>query len=183
MAIVYQHTRKDTGEIFYIGIGVTSTRVDSTKNRSNHWHNIVENIGYDGLITHEDITWEEACVIEKYLIAFYGRRDLGLGSLINLTDGGDGISGYRHTEESKIRIRSYSGDKSWNYGRVLTEEHINKIVATRKARGTKGHKPSEDHKRRISVAQKRKSECSNCGLIGNSRAMKRWHFDNCRKAA
>jgi hypothetical protein len=32
-------------------------------------------------------------MIEKYYIRKYGRRDLGTGCLVNLTDGGEGVSG------------------------------------------------------------------------------------------
>lgn len=42
-----------------------------------------------------------AIEMEMLLIALIGREDLGLGSLFNLTDGGDGMSGYRRTEEQK----------------------------------------------------------------------------------
>jgi uncharacterized protein involved in tellurium resistance len=32
--------------------------------------------------------WEEACKKETFFISYYGRKDLGLGSLVNMTDGG-----------------------------------------------------------------------------------------------
>ena len=43
----------------------------------------------------------ESLVAEKMLIGLYGRRDTGAGTLINRTDGGEGISGYRHTQAYK----------------------------------------------------------------------------------
>ena len=47
----------------------------------------------------EGITEEHAFRVEKALIAFFGREDLGTGLLVNLTDGGDGTSGYRPSAE------------------------------------------------------------------------------------
>lgn len=36
---------------------------------------------------------QDAHNAEKELISYYGRRDLGLGPLLNLTDGGEGVCG------------------------------------------------------------------------------------------
>jgi hypothetical protein len=95
MAIVYIHRRKDIQDpflnVFYVGIGNKKTRSKSLEGRTNHWFNIVNKHGYTIEITHEDVCWEEACAIEKYLISFYGRKDLKTGKLVNLTDGGDGL--------------------------------------------------------------------------------------------
>jgi len=44
---------------------------------------------------NEDI----AFYLERWFIARIGREDLGKGPLLNLTDGGEGISGYVYTEE------------------------------------------------------------------------------------
>lgn len=90
MAIVYTHTRLDNGDVFYVGIGKDESRAKDARNRNRHWKHIVKNCDYTIDITHKDIILEEACAIEKYLIAFYGRRDLGTGTLVNLTDGGEG---------------------------------------------------------------------------------------------
>jgi hypothetical protein len=90
MAIVYQHRRVDTKEVFYIGIGKSIKRAYDKTGRSLYWNKYTAKYEYEIEITHEDIIWEEACSIEKYLISFYGRKDLRLGALINQTDGGEG---------------------------------------------------------------------------------------------
>jgi hypothetical protein len=106
MAIVYQHRRKDTNEIFYIGIGNSKKRAYSKHRRGKFWKDYTSKHDYFVEITHSDIIREEACSIEKYLIAFWGRRDLGLGPLVNETDGGEGTSGrkYKHKESTKKKI-------------------------------------------------------------------------------
>jgi hypothetical protein len=88
MAIVYEHVRNDTNEVFYVGIGENNKRAYSKYNRNPYWHNIVNKHGYTINIIHTDISWKYACEIEKELIAKYGRKNLGLGNLVNCTDGG-----------------------------------------------------------------------------------------------
>lgn len=105
MYCVYNHKRLDTGKVFYVGIG-DSSRPYSKINRNQYWHNIVNKCGYEVEVTHKDLYWPEACGIERYLIAFYGRKDLGEGDLVNLTDGGEGAVGLIHNEESRSKMSS-----------------------------------------------------------------------------
>lgn len=117
MAIVYQHRRKDSNEIFYIGIGKTIKRAYSKYGRNPYWHHIVDKLNYIVEITHKDVIWEEACSIEKYLISFYGRKDLNLGGLINMTDGGEGCNGYITSFNTKNKLSKLNlGHKNpmWN---------------------------------------------------------------------
>ena len=90
MAVVYKHTRMDNGLPFYIGIGKTIARAKSKKNRNKYWHNIVNKCGYNIEILHTNVSWEQSCELEKQYIKQYGRSDLGLGPLVNMTDGGEG---------------------------------------------------------------------------------------------
>jgi hypothetical protein len=132
MAIVYQHRRNDTNEVFYVGIGRTEKRAYAT-NRTKFWKNIVKKAGYQVEITHRDIIWEEACSIEKYLIAFYGRRDLGQGTLVNLTDGGEGIPGFRQYPEiiKRISLKNSRTIIQYNKKGDFIKEWISAIEAKR----------------------------------------------------
>ena len=106
MAIVYRHKRNDTNDTFYIGIGKTDKRSYSHRNRNKYWYNIVNKVGYTIEIVKTDISWDDACDIENLLIMSYGRKDLGLGLLVNMTDGGDGFIGGRHSEEFKEKMKT-----------------------------------------------------------------------------
>ena len=55
-----------------VGIGTTIKRAHTKKSRNDHWHNIVNKVGYDVEIIYEDISWEEACEKEIELIKKYG---------------------------------------------------------------------------------------------------------------
>ena len=46
-----------------------------------------------------------ALALEVALIKMFGRSDTGQGTLINYTDGGEGVSGYRHTPDCIRLIR------------------------------------------------------------------------------
>jgi hypothetical protein len=52
-------------------------------------------------VIHTGLSQEDACDIEKDLIELIGRRNLGLGTLVNLTDGGEGAVGMVWTDEMR----------------------------------------------------------------------------------
>ena len=108
MAYVYRHIRLDTNQPFYIGIGSdvsgNYTRAHY-KDRSNFWKNIVQKTKYRIEIMLDELTWDAACLKECELIKLYGRSDLNEGTLVNLTNGGDGTFGYKHTNETKNKLR------------------------------------------------------------------------------
>lgn len=163
MAIVYNHIRLDNNEIFYVGIGTDIKRAYIKHNRSNLWNKIIKKYGYYVKITHKDIIWEEACAIEKYLISFYGRLNLGLGNLCNLTDGGDGILGLKKSDETKkIHRLQALGNKNM-LGKKHSIETIEKIRIKNKGkirseecrtkmRNFIKNKVSDETKKKISLA-------------------------------
>ena len=57
------------------------------------------------LFLKKNLTEEEAFRHEIYMIAVLGRKDLGTGILRNLTDGGEGTSGWRATPEFREKRR------------------------------------------------------------------------------
>lgn len=126
---VYRHITKDTHETFYIGIGKEDRPYKKYKsNRTKYWHNIVNKHDYIIEVLLEDLLWQEACDIEKELIKWFGRRDLGTGTLVNMTNGGDGVYGIKFSEETLNKIRTL------RVGSKLSPEHINSLIKSNTGR-------------------------------------------------
>jgi hypothetical protein len=89
---VYLHRKKTTGEVFYVGKG-RGNRAWSVHGRNTVWKNVVKKHDYVVEIVMGDLQEWYAFELEKDLIALHGRRDEGRGTLVNLTDGGEGPSG------------------------------------------------------------------------------------------
>lgn len=134
---VYCHIRPDTNKIFYIGKG-QNKRAWKTYGRNRHWKNVVNKSG--GFITKlliENITEPSAFVFEKIFIRLIGRENL-----CNLTDGGEGPSGWKATEEYCLKM---SLDRT---GKKLSDGHRSKI-----SQGRKGMKFSKTHRFNISKSK------------------------------
>lgn len=161
---VYLHRKQTTGEIFYVGKG-KDDRAYKLIGRNRWWKNIVKKHGYTVEFVCKGIPEEQAVLEEKRLIAEYGRLDLGTGCLCNLTDGGEGSSGARVSEESRRkRSASLKGKNRWarseatkqklrkaNLGKKLSEETRRKI-----SEAHMGKKFSEETLRKRSIARKGK---------------------------
>lgn len=153
MAIIYRHL-KPCGEVFYIGIGKTEKRAESKNNRNNHWTNIINKYGYEIQILKRDLSWEEACELEILLIAHYGRYDLGLGTLVNLTDGGEGIVGWIASDETRARMsESKKGKHPPNFGKKASD-----ITRKRQSISATGRLKSEESKEKNRIASANVSE-------------------------
>jgi hypothetical protein len=191
MAIVYSHIRLDTNEVFYIGIGKTEKRAYWKYRYNAHWNNIVNKTGYSVEILFRDLSWEDACIKERELISFYGRGDIGNGSLCNHTDGGDGV--INMSEESRHKISESKIGKK----RLLSDDAKERIrlahVGKHPHRTHKKHKKHKKHgpmseEAKLNMAKSKigrkciikKIECPHCGLIGGKAAMHRWHFEKCK---
>lgn len=124
-------------EPFYIGFG-KNNRIDVhvyeskiTKHKSFKHNKILKILknGEDPIRykLYENITEYSAKRLERYLIKLIGRRDLNEGTLVNLTDGGDGSVNYIPSEESINKIietigESRRGELNANYGKKWSDE-------------------------------------------------------------
>lgn len=129
---VYLHVRLDNGQPFYIGKG-RKKRLTASKGRSEQWQEIANKYGFDSIILEDNLKQLEAYNLERYWVNRIGRKDLCKGTLVNLTNGGNGgnedISeitrkklsnkGKRPMKEEQKRILS---DKIKEYWKNITEE-------------------------------------------------------------
>lgn len=124
MAYVYSYTRLDKNEVFYIGIGSDNRykRAKNISSRTEWFKKIINKCEYKLNILYDNLTWEEACQKEIELISFYGRKKTGKGSLINLTDGGEGRLGSQNKVTPIFQI-DLKGNiiKEWINVKVICE--------------------------------------------------------------
>jgi group I intron endonuclease len=111
------------------------------------------------LILKNNLTEEESFKHEVYMIAMFGRKDLGTGILHNRTNGGEGASGWVPSEEwrTKQSQKTFSEEtrkkiSDANKGKTkppLSEESKRKISDTQT-----GKTHSEETKRKMSEIKK-----------------------------
>lgn len=156
--VLYFH-KKPNNEIFYVGIG-NKNRPYVKTGRSAWWHNIVNKYGYIIEVIAENLSQEEAIKLEQQYISRFGRLDLGLGLLINLTDGGCGI--YNPNQEIRNKIGSaHKGMKhSSDSIEKIRKSHIGKIKTLEHRKNLSislfGKQKSEAAKINMSLAKKGK---------------------------
>lgn len=147
---VYVHSRLVTGEPFYVGKG-SGTRSHDNVRRNSFWKRIVDKDGGRHLnYIAKNINEELAFLIEEEMIDKYRKLKV---LLANFTDGGEGMSGYRFTEDQRARRSELKKGNKNNLGRKATPETRARMSAAQKAR-TVWPKLSEDHKKKISDFQR-----------------------------
>lgn len=120
---VYRHT-SPSGKVY---IGITSQNVERRWNSGKGYtlckafYNAILKYGWDN-IKHEvlftNLSEERAKKLEIELIMHYKKLRISY----NITDGGDGMLGYRHSEEVLVKLRkSLKGRKSPNKGKCMKE--------------------------------------------------------------
>lgn len=95
----YAYLRKD-GTPYYIGKGQGSRAFKKGKNEIKPPKDKSRVI-----FLKQGLTEEEAFRHERYMIAVLGRKNIGTGILRNLTDGGEGPSGWVATDETRGKMR------------------------------------------------------------------------------
>jgi hypothetical protein len=114
----YAYLRKD-GTPYYIGKGQRDRAYSKSHNNNNISVPPKERI----LFLKKNLLEEEAFRHEKYMIAVFGRKDLGTGILHNKTDGGEGTSNINDATKEKMRLKKL--------GKPLSQKHREKLSKVR----------------------------------------------------
>lgn len=158
---VYVYYFKDTNVIFYVGKG-RKNRYKSMCHRSDEFMNIINSNNYDCKFIKENMTEEQAFVIEKETISNllneenYGILVSGYDNtgkeyiLVNKSYGGEGPSGYKLSDETRQKMsESRFGENNNFFGKTHSEETKEKIRQKRL-----GTKASEETKKKLSEMRK-----------------------------
>lgn len=128
------------------------------------------------VIVQEWPSEEDAFEAEKFLIAYYGRRDLKTGCLRNLTDGGEGFSGLRFSEEHRRKLSVARKQ------RITSQATRVKMSASMKAkphtsRGMMGKKHSASTKAAMSAAARGRMTSISARMNMSLAQIKRFHSE------
>lgn len=129
------------GTPYYIGKGCGGRAWDKNT------HYIIPKDKKYIIILEKDLTEFGSLAIERHLIEWYGRIDLGNGILRNLTDGGEGASGRIYSIETRQKMSLAAKNRS--------DEHRQKLSSA-----AKGKTLSIETKQKISEAIKRRPPIS-----------------------
>lgn len=152
---VYMHTSPSNK--VYIGITKQKPEYRWRKGKkyteNKHFTRAIEKYGWDNF-THEilfdNLTKEEAKLMEKFYIAIYDSTNQNKG--YNITLGGDGGNGHQVTEEQKTKIsQALSGRKGISrYGEdnPMYGKHHNNETKKKISKANKGKIISEETKKK-----------------------------------
>jgi hypothetical protein len=164
------------GTPYYVGKSHDGKNSRAFKSVGHHVHRPSEESRI--IVQHYD-SEDEAFAAEKFLIAFYGRADLGEGCLRNLTDGGEGTTGAIRTEQWKQNIsKGLTGKKRTGPQYQRTEEHRRQLRErmksgdAAKAGRIGGRRMVENLKGRFTLEQRqawsKKVHAARWGKVSNS---------------
>jgi hypothetical protein len=136
---------------FYVGIGMDDALIrayeDRKGRRSEWWLRIAKKHEFSVDILFEDISIEEAKKKEIEFIQLYGRENLGTGTLINQTNGGDGMNGWKADDVTRERMSKAAKIRgTWM---MNTPE-----IITKRAKSTRGLKRTPEQIERLAAWQR-----------------------------
>lgn len=202
---IYKITNKIDGKI-YIGKHQTKDLDDNYMGSGKLISRSIEKYGKDNFIkeilfifdNEKEMNNKEAELVTEEFV----KEDTNY----NLCPGGNGGFGYinrscikkmhgkSHSEESKNKIRATRELRNLNFHteetkKSLKENHWSKNNPEEFKRHIKkagSYEKTNEHRKKLSEATKSQGkqksiECPHCFKTGGARAMKRWHFDNCKE--
>ncbi len=158
--IIYKAENKINGKV-YIGKTIKSLRKrkrdhigHAKRGYTYYFHNALKKHGeknFKWIILAKADSEKQLNQLEKFYIAHYRE----IGEIYNLTDGGDGSSGFNHSEKTKKKMsKSQKGNKN-SLGYKHTEEHKRKLSETLKSnKHGIGHRHTEETRSKMSESHK-----------------------------
>jgi hypothetical protein len=184
---VYEHWRSDKNLCFYVGKGHGERAWAFQRGRNQRYKNIIAALARRGFrvivkVIEADLSEDDAFALEVARIGFWRSRGVDLA---NMTDGGEGISGYKHREDTRATIKLkrasqkirhseatrakigaansivLKGRKNPEHGLRMTGRKQSAITRARRSASMLGHAVSEETRHKIILAnlgQKRSPE-------------------------